>query len=329
MSKYENVDSALRHIRSSREHDEARSAYAGTSDAMKHTGTPTNNMLLSMVHSETKRNCDETMRLASATQRLADGISEMNSNMSSVLSLLEIQNELLSGIALGGQQTQTEYAFKTHKASGSKYYYQGVGLSSRNHVYACIIFHLIDMVQVHMDASGKVYPDSVDCDFRTMTSAIRVVCSMRCSIPTVEYKNTIETKKVDSQQLGVIYPYISSENKDYQTTLSESMLHRIITPITRPVIQEVEWIRQRLCHLTGVLSVKQTDILKSIRSPLIKTEAGDELNWDPSTIRPKQSHPLVREVSELSAEQKWEYIRLIMRNSKMQAAFDGACNFKK
>jgi hypothetical protein len=164
----------------------------------------------------------------------------------------------------------------------------------------------------------------VDCDFKTMENAVRIVSTERCSIASVEYKNIIGTKEKDSQPFSLLYPHIASADKKAPTTLSESMLGHICNPVTRNTMQDLEWIRQRLCHLDGVLSAKQIDVLKSIGTPLVKPGTVDELNWDTKSINPRMSHPLVREISELTKTKKDEYISLRMRGKKIQAAYNEA-----
>ncbi len=326
MSQQSNLDSALKSIRSAKEHDELQGSYTGTGDAMKHIGAPTNHMLLTMIHSETRRNADETMRLNGTMQRLLEQMSISNSNMSAIVSLLETQTELLSANVVAGQSTSTEFVTRRQAAIDSDWFYQGIRLSSRFHIYACIIFHLIDMVQIHMEQMSKIYPDSVDCDFKTMTQAIRVVCSKRCNIPSVSFKLKIETKKMDSQPFELLYPHIASRDSKSTTTMPESALSRLDNAVVRPIFQDIHWICQRLCYLHGILSIKQIDILKSIRFPLVKD---DELDWDRNKINPRTSHPLVKEIAELSGNQKWRYTEAIMRGDKMIDALNIAKESKK
>lgn len=326
MSYQNNLESALKSIKSAKDHDEVQSMYTGTGEAMKHTGAPTNHMLLAMIHSETRRNADEMMRLNGTMQKLLEQISISNSNMSTIGSLLETQNEILSSSIVSGQNLSSETSVKRQSVGDSDWYYQGVRLSSRYHAYACIVFHLIGMVQIHLDQMGKIYPDSVDCDFKTMTQAVRIVCDKRCNISSVSLKSKIDTKKMDDQSFDMIYPHISSRDKNSATTMPESALSRLDNNIVRPVLQDVEWIRQRLSHLQGILSIKQVDILKRIRFPFAK---GGELNWDSRGIDPRSSHPLAREIAELPSNQKWEYIQLVMKGEKMQNALTAAKEFKK
>lgn len=214
---------------------------------------------------------------------------------------MENQNEMTASVALS--QNADGFSQQSNKVQqGSSWYYQATRLSSKYHVYGCILMHLIDMVQVHMDIQGNHYPDSVDCDFKSMHNAVRIVSTERCNISSVEYNNVISVKEKDSQCFNLLYQHIASTDPTTPTTLAESMLSHICNPITRPVMQDVEWIRQRLCHLDGILSAKQIDVLKSISSPLIRQGTVDELDWDTAAIRPRLSHPLVRDISDKGQE---------------------------
>lgn len=318
-----NVDSLLRQISSTRIKNEVDNAYSGVSEAMKQVGAPTSNMLLSAIHSETKRTADELVRLNSRMSSLEATNSQTANSILRLCNLIETQNEILASMAIG-QPQELSQSTKGHRSSGQDWYYQGTKLSSRYHVYACILFHLIDMVQVHMDIMDIQYPDSVDCDFKTMQNAVRIVSTERCSIQNVEYKNTISAKEKDSQPFDIIYPLISSLQPGGPTTLVESDISKVYNPVTRNVMQDTEWIRQRLCYLDGILSIKQIDILKSIKSPILKANSDHELNWDSKFIKAKVSHPLARDISDLGSLQKNEYIKLRMKGQSVIDAYESA-----
>lgn len=322
----ENVESLLRSLSSTRIKNEIDDSQDGVAGALKHMGAPSNGILLSNILAESKRTADETMRLNNKIQRLEEGINRLVDGMSTMCNLLESQNEILASISIGqGSSALTPILRNT--PTSQPWYYQGNKLSSRYHVYACILFHFIDMVQVHMDLKNLHYPDSVDCDFKSMHNAIRIVCTERCSIPKVEYKNTIIVKEKDSQPFDLLYPIISSTDPTKPTSVTESLLSRMINPVTRNVMQEVEWIRQRLCYLEGIISVKQIDVLKSLKAPFLKQDSDHELNWDERQIKPKSSHPLVRDILELPGPQRNEYIKLRMRNKTIQDAYESAKDF--
>lgn len=322
----DNADSLLKSIYSTRIKNEIDDSYDGVAGALKHAGAPSNNMLLSNILSEGKRTADEVMRLNMKTEKLEQGMDNLVDSMSAICKLLEKQNEILASISIG-QGSSLSSPISRNTPTSQSWYYQGNKLSSRYHVYACILFHFIDMVQVHMDLKSIYYPDSVDCDFKSMQNAVRIVCTERCSIPTVEYKNTIIVKDKDSQPFDILYPIISSTDPAEPTSVTESLLSRMINPVTRNVMQEIEWIRQRLCHLQGIVSVKQIDILKSIKAPFLKQDSNHELNWDERQIRPRSSHPLVKDILELSGPQRSEYIKLRMKNKTIEVAYEAAKEF--
>jgi hypothetical protein len=309
-----NVDSYLQSIVSANTQNETDQSYTGVDEAMKHLGRPTNNILLSNIQSESKRTADEVLRLNSRLVSLETTVSDLLFEVSKLCKLTQQQNDIL--------------ASKDHKqGTAGDRWYMGTKLGSKHHFYACVIGHLIDMVQIHMDVAGLHYPDSEDCDFKSLCTAVRIVSSERCSIRSVDYKNTIILKEKDSQQLIALYPLISSADKTKPVTLSESMISRISTPITREVLQGIEWIRQRLCHLDGILSIKQIDILKSIRHPIVKEDSDSELNWDLRVVKPRSSHPLSRDIGDLIRTKKDEYIKLRMQGENVIDAYNKAKDF--
>ncbi len=58
----------------------------------------------------------------------------------------------------------------------------------------------------------------------------------------------------------------------------------------------------------GIVSIKQIDILRSIKFPLVKADYADELDWDASRINPRTSHPATSSISELLKTKKDYYI---------------------
>ena len=322
-----NVDSLLRSIASSSITEQIGDSYADTHDAMKHTGRPTNNILLSSIHGELNRMGDDVLRVSARLSKLEETNRGILCELTRLCSLTETQNEILSSNALSTPNEQSGNNTKGKQNASGTWYYQGTKLTSKYHVYACIIFHLIDMVQMHMDVAGKHYPDSVDCDFKVMHNAVRVVSTERCRIASVEYKNTISLKEKDSQPFEVLYPLISSSDSKSPTTLSESMVSRLSNQITRGVMQDVEWIRQRLCHLDGVLSIKQIDILKSICHPIVKGDSDSELNWNEKVVKPRCCHPLSKDIAKLPKIQKDEYMRLRVHGYNIHAAYEEASGY--
>ena len=126
---------------------------------------------------------------------------------------------------------------------------------------------------------------------------------------------------------NVLYSLISSSDIKSPTILSESMISRIDNPVTRPVMQDIEWIQQRLCYMEGVLSARQVGILNSLKFPVVKPKSEDELNWDKSSIVPRQSHPMTRQISDLTKTKKDEYIKLRMKNRSITDAYSIANDY--
>ena len=308
------VDALLQRISSSRIKDEVSNAYTEVGESLKEIGAPSNNMLLSYIHGETKRTGDEILRVGTR-------VSKLETHLSKICELLEKQNIILASMEINSSIPDDTGAISGKSIRGGEWWYQGTRLSSRYHVYSCIIFHLISMVQLQMDQKSIHYPDSVDCDFKTMVNSVRIVSTERCNIKEITYKNSITAKDKDDQGFGHIYPIISSKEKDFSTTMPESQLTRICNQVTRQIMQEVEWIRQRLCFLPGILSIKQIDILRSIDFPVVKAEYPDELNWNPREIKPKKSHPLASDIWELTKTQRDEYIKSKMKGKNTQEAF--------
>jgi hypothetical protein len=323
MMEDSNVDSLLRSIASSGVRSQIENSYTDVDGVMKEVGRPTNNVLLSAIHNETKRVADEIAKLNAKFTTLNISIESTFSEMTRLCTLIQTQNEISASNTLNGS---SDVSRNKGNATDS-WYYQATKLTSKYHVYACIIFHLMDMVQIHMDVAGQHYPDSVDCDFKAMHNAIRVVSSKICNIQGVEYRNTIALREKDSQPFEMLYPLISSSDSKTPTTLSESAISQLCNQVTRGIMQDIEWIRQRLCYLDGVLSIKQIDVLRSICHPIIKPDSDCELNWNRKLIRPRPSHPLVKDIADLPKNQKDEYMRLRMDGRDIIQAYNQAKDY--
>lgn len=314
----ESVESALRGIASDKMVSESSLNEDDVAGQLKVVGGLTNNGLLHKIYSESKRSADEQARTNAMLQKMSTTLDNINF-------LMESQLEILSKMSLASPQSSTN-EIKADK-SNSSWYYRGIRLTSRHHIHACILSQLIDIVQLHLDSMGKYYPDSVDCDFKTLVTCVRIVCTERCSIRDLVKRESIGIKEKDTLAADLIYKYISSPSKGGVTSLSEQMLPNISNPITRPILQEVEWVRQRLCYTEGVLSAKQVDILRSIGFPLIKQSSQSELNWDRDSIFPRGSHTLTSSISSLKASQKDAYIRQRMKNHSMVDSYAYALEF--
>lgn len=125
----------------------------------------------------------------------------------------------------------------------------------------------------------------------------------------------------------MIYRHIVSTNENSPTILPEAMLSVICNPVTRNMMTSLDWIRQRLCYTDGVLSARQIDILSSIKSPLIKADSSSGLNFDIAKIKPRPSHPLSRDISDLIKTKKDLYITYRMNGSTIIGAYEEARDF--
>lgn len=311
----DDVDSTLQKIASDARFKEVSEQYENVGDAIKYTGSVTNNGLLKLIYTEAKRSADESMRLSRNIVKLNEQMKMMTDT---IAAMMETQNNILSNLNLSNVLESPISSGGTKSPMGDSWYYRGIRLVSRYHVYTCIIFHLIDMVQVHMDVRSIYYPDSVDCEFKPMCNAVRLVCTEKCSSPHVEYKSKIDASGKDSQASNILFPIIASKSPNDSIIISESTLINISNAVTRPILQDVEWIRQRLCILDGILSAKQIDILKSIRNPVLKPGSEGELNWDPNVIKPRSSHPLVTNIMSFNASQKNMYIKARLEGNDIE-----------
>ena len=307
----------LNQIKSSRHQDHINGLYNGVGESLKHAGAPTNNILLSTISAELKRMNDQSM---TSSSRLESHLSNISSSLDSLCLLMEAQNEMLASSSMKESTTTTRIS--QTEVSKTHWYYAGTKLVSRYHGYACILSHLMSMVETRMEVNDIHYPDSVDCNFNTMQNLVRIVCGNRSSLPNLTQRDTIITKDRDSQAFNQLYPIIASSQMDTPTSLIESQLSKIVTPVTRGIMQDIEWIRQRLVYMQGILSIKQVDILASISMPF-KTD-DDELQCNISKLKPKSSHPLCRDIMDLIKLKKDEFIILRLKNEAIQVAYEKA-----
>lgn len=301
----DSVDSILRSIQSSKIEDAVSKSYTDVAETLRQSGTPSNNILLSIILSETRRGNDEIMKLTNSLTKLTSSLNTLSNSNERICELLDTQNTILASMSMSNDGS-SHHGKGTAGSAENTWYYQGVKLVSRHHVYACIVSQMIGIAQLHLDNNGVRYPDSVDCEFNLLVTSIRVVCSIASNAKGVEYKMPINAKEKGDQGFDSIYPSISSRDSKFPTTMTESNISQIINPITRDVMQIVEYIRQRLCLLECILSPRQIDIIKSISFPFNK---GEQLNWNMGSITPRASHPNSQEVGMLSANQKKVYIR--------------------
>lgn len=318
----ETVDSVLKSI-SSLELDNAVSAsYTDVADSIRESGAPSNNTLLTIILSEIRRGNDETARLVGSIKDLNESINNMSTKLSESM---DEQNTILASMKISSGDKPQQQKMKG-KAGSDDWFYKGSRLSSKHHVFACIISQLMSIVQLHIDNRGIQYPDSVDCEFSLMVTMVRVVSSVSCKANNVEYRAKIQLKSVGDQAFDTIYPFVASQDQQFPATLLESSVSQMINPITRDVMQEVEYIRERLCLLECIFSARQIDILRSIKFPFAIDE---KLNWDASKIRPRSSHPKAQEIMMLASKQKEAYAIARLNGKSIIDSHDIAVNTKK
>ncbi|HAA3292240.1 TPA_asm: hypothetical protein GF920_14645 [Listeria monocytogenes] len=315
---YSGADSLLRQIASGRNRESITSSYNELGESMQSIGAPTNNVLLSSIHSETKRTGDELSALNSHMRMMNAKADQTNELLARLTAEIAKQSEILSALVFSSSSSSSP----TTVAAGSKrtyggptkqYYFQGTRLTSKHHNYACLIHHLIGMVHVHLEASKMYYQDSVDCTFKTLLNAVRVVSGIRSGHSSVENKGVLELQDKDSQAFVQLYDIIASQDKDTPTTVPESSMELMYNIVTKPVFQDVLWIKQRLCLLDGVLSPRQIDALRSLNYPLALSESPHELNWDQSIPTPRLSHPLTKDIVDLPQQKRNIYMELKVR----------------
>ena len=316
-SSEDRIDSMLKSISSSKVQEEVSKFYDEAGQSMKEMGAPTNNMLLNLICGESKRVGDETMRAVHRLDKIEEAILGIDDGIKQLCGLVSQQTDILASIKLGERTTSTTPARKEN-GKVRDWYYRGTKLTTKYHAYACILVHLMAMVELRMEQRLIQYPDSVDCAFLQLQTAVRVVCSNRCAVRDIDYKLPIQLGSKDDQALDNIYPIIASSQPGDATTLSESQFNSLHNPITRPIMQYLEWIRTRLCLLDGLLSPKQIDILKSIRQPLILPDSdNNELNFDVTKLRPRPSHPATQNISALPTTQKNIWIQNRMKGQSI------------
>jgi hypothetical protein len=291
---------------------------------MKEIGAPSNNMLLSSIHGESKRIADEVMKLGGKVERLERGLADISDLLERLCELTAAQNAVVSSTYInspGDIQSPRIHGKSSPLVSDTKYFYQGSALSGKYTMCACVIAQLINIVKLHLENENIRYPDSVDCPFSVLVKCFQESAKVRCTIPSVVYKNEISVPEKGSPAFDVILPLVASKDGRSPTTLPESRLSELSTPMTREIIQCIEWSFQRLQHLECILSPQQIDIIKSIRFPLLRPGTEDELNWDPSVIKARKSHTIAHDVGNLSPSGKTVFIQQMMKNQGLMQSW--------
>lgn len=316
------VDSVLKGIASLDVNNAVSGSYTELAESIRQSGAPSNNTLLTIILAEIKRGNDETVKLTNSINKLNESMKSMSDKL---VESMDSQTSILASLSLSVESAPQPQKNKG-KAGSEDWYYVSTRLSSKHHVFACLISQLMNIVQLHMDFKGIQYPDSVNCEFNLMVTMVRVASSTQCKSRSIEYKPPIKLRGTSDQAFDTIYPYIASRAQQDPATLTEATLTNMINPITRDIMQEAEYLRERLCHLDPVLSAKQVDILKSIKFPFI---VDGKLNYDISKIRPRQSHPSFHEVDKLASKQKEAFAIAKLNGKNTNESYEIASNTSK
>lgn len=317
------VDSVLKSISSLELDNAVSNSYTDVAETIRQTGAPSNNTLLSIILSEIRRGNDEIVKLTNSINNLNESTKSMSDKF---VESIESQNIILASMRISETGEQRQYTKSRLGNAENIWYYKGNKLANKHNVVACIILQMMSIVLTHLDIDGVTYPDSVDCGFTMMSTIVRVVSSNPCRGKTIQYKSQISLKDITDQAFDSIYPYIASRESKGMTTLTESVISSMINPITRDVMQTIEYVRERLCLMECVLSPRQIDTLRSIKFPF---NVDDKLNWDPNKIRSRSSHPNTQEVLALSSKQKEAYVLARMNANGIIESYEIACSTKK
>lgn len=332
----DNIARTLELIRADKSHEELDSQYNEPIESNKEIGAPTNNVLLRAILDEQKR----TNRYVDATihefRNLSTGINHIVNSMSSLTTTMQemtdtmkdqmdIQASMKSSMYIPEETTTNASKSRRATPEGGEWYYHSFKLANKFTIMGAILMHLADIIKLRLEVSGKYYPDSVDCSFTLFSTCISKVSDMRCGRSDVEYRNKIDITDKKDQAYNVLLPLIASKSPLSPTTLREEQLTSLMDPRLRNVMQDVEWIRQRICKLEGILSPQQCDIFSSLRFPIVKD---GELNWDPSCIHIRRSHHVSQEIETLHQSQKYIYAKAIVRGKDIAEAYEEAANSK-
>jgi hypothetical protein len=290
--------------------------------SVKALGGSTNNMLLQMINGEMKCNADAIRDLCTYTRETNSLIEEQNKLTQSLISSI---NDLSSVLAINAKVNSSNPASELSQFTGKDkiYYYKGSKLANKYNIYACIIAHIVSMVYNRMQRKAIMYSDSVDCSFEMLTHAIRIVCTTRCNIPSIAYDNKIDLTEKNTPIIESICPHIASTKQFSVSTLLENKISKIYNDSTsEDIFVHVRLVAERLRYLHGILSPKQMDALKSLKSPLVVIYDGEEpmLNIDESKWSGSNSHPVANMVAALAHKKKLIYMeRIVLGDSPAKA----------
>ncbi|KAF2860593.1 hypothetical protein K470DRAFT_264396 [Piedraia hortae CBS 480.64] len=116
-------------------------------------------MLLSIILSEIRRGNDETVRLTASLNRLNETMNALSKKLSESM---DEQSTILATIKLSAEDRPIQQT-AMGRAGSEEWFYKGLRLSKKYHVFACIISQLMSILHLHIEHQGIRYLDSVDC----------------------------------------------------------------------------------------------------------------------------------------------------------------------
>src|SRR5665213_2834394 len=161
-SSNNDVVSALRNIASTNTRASIEESYNDVGGVMKEVGAPSNNMLLSALHGETRRTADEVMKLNSRVVRLEEILMGVHGNIERLCELMEVQNTMMSSRHISdidSSRPSWQASRSSTSLHDSKYFYQGAVLDGKYKICACVLLQLMDIVKLRMENMGIRYPD--------------------------------------------------------------------------------------------------------------------------------------------------------------------------
>ena len=294
-------------------------------DVMREFGAPTNNMLLNIIRAETKRTADEVKSLSARVSRNERLLEAMVANTTRMCTLLETQNTILSSLhdssRLDSSSPMTTGDSTLLSSTPPMWYYQGMKITNRSRSIACLTAAIMHAATINMEQRSIRYEDSVDCDFHTLELCISEVCRVRCTIPSIPYKDPIDIPDMRTDKGFVdILQLVASRSESAPAYLAENRFIELVSPHTHKVLSAFNWIRQRLCFLECIMSPKQIDILKALDTPISRSEE-EGLNLDFTKIVPRRSHPIRVEVHRLPPAKKRKFVERLMKRDSLNQAF--------
>ncbi|RKF78641.1 hypothetical protein GcM1_209018 [Golovinomyces cichoracearum] len=310
------------------------SSYNDVKSVVKESGSPSNNMLLSMIYSETKRSSDLISKLDSRLARLESALCVQTANMKQMCELMKTQNTIMSSQQNFSRDTSFDHDIyesrsnvSTQRATTLGWFYQGFVLN-KTKIISCIISHLIELVNIQMESKSMHYPDSVDANFTTLECCVRESCEVRCKIPAVVFKDPLDLPDLTKNRTAYdsILPLISSKDGNMFTMFPEVRLHELFTPLTRPTMQAVARVVERIKRLEGILSVQQIDILKSLGFPVVSLNSECNLNWNPDCVLPRESNPMSFKIHASTPACKGKFVREVISEQSVVQAYANQIN---